>query len=242
MPEHKHKLDNAVWWSLATRYRPLTRSMESAYMIGEDYGPFAALSGDSLTEIGGFLTLVSERRSPAYTMQRDNPFGEAVPPTTLGVQMVAETVVAPTEDPAIVDLGEEDAPQMFELARVTKPGPFERRTHELGDFIGIKKNGRLIAMAGQRLTFPGYTEISAVCVDEAFRSRGYGAALVQHMAARIAAKGDQPFLHTFASNHGAIALYTRLGFRLRTQVQITCWDDQKIAQAWRSLRIPMKAA
>lgn len=84
-------------------------------------------------------------------------------------------------------------------------------------------------MAGQRLKLPGYTEISAVSVDSAYRGQGLGTALVLHMAARIMAAGDIPFLHTYAENKGAIALYQRLGFRIRTRIDLMCWNAETIA-------------
>ncbi|MDX8346956.1 GNAT family N-acetyltransferase [Cognatiyoonia sp. IB215446] len=236
MPDNDNMLDNPVWWSLSTHHRPRATGTRGALTIAKDFGPFAALSGDDPKTIDAFLNLVAQREAPAYTMQHWSPFGNEVAPTAMGVQMVAHSVANPTDHHEIVDLREVDAVQMFNLARQARPGPFECRTHELGDFIGVKEGGRLIAMAGQRLSFPGFTEISAVCVAEDCRSRGLGAALVLEMTARILASGNQPFLHTFASNQGAIALYKRLGFRIRADVQVTLWDAAKISEARRYLQ------
>ncbi|MEI9963878.1 MAG: GNAT family N-acetyltransferase [Caulobacteraceae bacterium] len=104
---------------------------------------------------------------------------------------------------------------MLALATLTQPGPFFARTHQLGDFIGVKQEGRLVAMAGERMRPTGFTEVSGVCTHPDWRGRGYAAGLMRLVAARILARGETPFLHVYASNTGAIALYEALGFRLR---------------------------
>jgi ribosomal protein S18 acetylase RimI-like enzyme len=131
-----------------------------------------------------------------------------------GVQLVAQDV-QDAPDPDAVVLGPADVPQMLELVARTQPGPFLRRTIELGEYLGIHRDGQLIAMAGQRFRPPGWTEISAVCTDAAFRGQGLGARLTLAVAAAIRSRGDTPFLHAAASNVGAIRLYESLGFRLR---------------------------
>src|SRR6185437_12341711 len=103
---------------------------------------------------------------------------------------------------------DEDGPQMLKLAALTEPGPFFERTHQLGDFIGVKEDGRLIAMAGERMRPDAFTEISGVCTHPDFRGRGYAAALTMEVAARIRARGDTPFLHVYAANAAAIRLYS----------------------------------
>jgi predicted GNAT family acetyltransferase len=106
---------------------------------------------------------------------------------------------------------------MLALVERTKPGPFRARTIELGTYLGIRRDGALVAMAGERLHPPGWTEISAVCTDPAFRGQGLATRLVLAVAAGIRARGDVPFLHAAATNTNAIRLYESLGFRLRQQ-------------------------
>ncbi|MGW4968341.1 GNAT family N-acetyltransferase [Nonomuraea sp. NPDC004186] len=131
-----------------------------------------------------------------------------------GVQLTGERV-AGADDAAVVRLGPRDAPEMLDLAGRTKPGPFLPRTVELGVYLGIRSGGVLVAMAGERLHPPGWTEISAVCTDPAHRGRGLATRLVLAVAAGIRRRGETPFLHAAAANVGAIRLYERLGFRLR---------------------------
>ncbi|PYC80194.1 GNAT family N-acetyltransferase [Streptomyces tateyamensis] len=121
-------------------------------------------------------------------------------------------------DPEVVELGPADAPEMLDLIARTKPGPFRPRTHELGRYLGIREGGALVAMGGERLRPPGWTEISAVCTAPEARGRGHAARLVRTLAAGIPARGDQPFLHVAEANTPALGLYERLGFETRRSV------------------------
>jgi predicted GNAT family acetyltransferase len=107
---------------------------------------------------------------------------------------------------------------MLELATLTEPGPFLARTHTMGTFIGIRIGGQLVAMAGERMRFPGYTEVSGVCTHPEFRGRGLARRLSAAVVAGIEARGDQAFLHAWKTNHSAISLYEGLGFKIRTEV------------------------
>jgi predicted GNAT family acetyltransferase len=112
-------------------------------------------------------------------------------------------------------LGPADVPEMLDLVARTRPGPFLPRTIELGGYLGIRRDGALAAMAGERLRPPGWTEISAVCTDPAFRGNGLASRLTLAVAAAITARGEQPFLHAASDNAAALRLYASLGFRLR---------------------------
>ena len=112
--------------------------------------------------------------------------------------MVAEAVAA-APDPEAVRLGAADVPEMLALIEQTNPGPFLPRTVEMGTYLGIRRQGRLIAMAGERLHPPGFTEISAVCTDAAFRGEGLATRLVLAVAHGIRARGETPFLHAAAA-------------------------------------------
>jgi ribosomal protein S18 acetylase RimI-like enzyme len=134
-----------------------------------------------------------------------------------GVQLVGEAV-ATAEDTEAVRLGPDDVPEMLALVDRTKPGPFLARTVELGTYLGIRRGGALVAMAGERLHPPGWTEISAVCTAASHRGQGLATRLVLAVAHGIRARGESPFMHASAANTQAIRLYESLGFRVRRQV------------------------
>jgi ribosomal protein S18 acetylase RimI-like enzyme len=127
------------------------------------------------------------------------------------VQFVAPPTLAAEYDEAVV-LTVDDVPEMLALVALTDPGPFRSRTIELGTYLGIRRDGELIAMAGTRFALPTHTEISAVCTHPSYRGQGLGARLIRAVAARITAAGRTPFLHTGGTNTRAIPLYESLGF------------------------------
>ncbi|MFE3632685.1 GNAT family N-acetyltransferase [Streptomyces cellostaticus] len=131
-----------------------------------------------------------------------------------GLQLV-DGGVAAAPDPEAVPLGPRDVPEMLDLVRRTRPGPFLTRTVELGTYLGVRRDGVLVAMAGERLRPPGWTEVSAVCTDPAHRGEGLAGRLIRAVAHGVRERGETPFLHTGARNAHALRLYESLGFRLR---------------------------
>ncbi|MEU9867550.1 GNAT family N-acetyltransferase [Actinomadura sp. NPDC048021] len=121
-------------------------------------------------------------------------------------------------DPGIVELGADSVPEMLDLVARTRPGPFWPRTRELGSYLGVRDDGVLVAMAGERLRPRGWTEISTVCTAPEARGRGHAARLIRALATRVMARNDHPFLHVAEANTRAIALYERLGFETRRHV------------------------
>ncbi len=166
--------------------------------------------------------MVPEGEYVIAVRKSDRPFASTAHLTAApfeGVQMVAESVSAPAHDEAIVELGDPQAAEMLELATLTKPGPFIARTHVLGGFVGIRKEGRLVAMAGERFKLDGFTEVSGVCTHPDYRGRGYAGLLSRIVAARIQERGEVPILHAYVTNTKAIRLYEQLGFAIRTTLQ-----------------------
>jgi predicted GNAT family acetyltransferase len=138
-----------------------------------------------------------------------------------GVQMIAtRSVQAAGGDADIVELTDADAAEMLALARLTEPGPFLARTHTMGVFRGIRIDGRLAAMAGERFRFPGHTEVSGVCTHPDFRGRGLARRLSAAVAAGIESRGERPFLHAWKTNRPAISLYESLGFEICAEVDV----------------------
>jgi predicted GNAT family acetyltransferase len=138
-----------------------------------------------------------------------------------GEQMLGAPAESPLPGVEPVTLGAADVPAMMALTELTKPGPFNARTHELGTFLGIRADGQLVAMVGERMKTADYAEISAVCVHPDHRGRGYGQFLLGAISRRILERGEIPFLHVFSHNSPAIALYRRQGMEIRRRLHVT---------------------
>jgi ribosomal protein S18 acetylase RimI-like enzyme len=141
------------------------------------------------------------------------------------VQLTGADVAGEEPRSEVIELGPVDVPDMLDLVARTQPGPFLTRTIELGRYLGLRRDGALVAMAGERLRPPGFTEISAVCTDAAWRGHGLATHLMRVLAASIRARGDTPFLHAVATNTGAIRLYEAMGFRRRQQTVLQAFTS-----------------
>lgn len=218
-------LDRPVWWSLAARQEALSVGGDLARRYRPDVNLFAAARDDSPEALEALADLTSADEDTFLFQIGDYPeFPDSVSVETkpLGVQLVGACCFAtdlPSSDD-VIDLTAADAQEMLDLATLTKPGPFFLNTYQMGAFIGVRIDGRLAAMAGERFCLPGYTEVSGVCVHPDFQRRGLGRRLSHIAAARIEARGDLPIIHAWKTNDVAISLYEDLGFKHRSDVQI----------------------
>lgn len=214
-------LDRPIWHALSSRQAAFATGRPRALRYLDDVAPFGAAldeSGEALGDLAGIIP----PEGLVYLLQAADtpvPPGAAIGMRAEGVQMVADRLSAPGVSYAVSELGDADAAAMQALATVAQPGPFFPRTHKLGRFIGIREQGRLVAMAGERMKLDGFTEVSGVCTHPEARGRGYAGLLSSLVANRIAERGETPFLHAYARNETAIRLYERLGFRYRCTVQ-----------------------
>ncbi|WP_310742345.1 GNAT family N-acetyltransferase [Microbispora sp. H13382] len=212
----RHLLDNPVWASLTGPHARFAERYGNALRYPDDVSPFFALPGEpgpadwndlaALAGPGAIVPVTGGALAP--------PDGWEVVAQGAGVQLTGDDVI-PAPDEEAVRLGPADVPEMLDLVARTQPGPFRPRTVEMGTYLGIRRDGALVAMAGERLHPPGWTEISAVCTDPAYRRQGLASRLVPAVAAGIRARGETPFLHAAASNTSAIRVYEGLGFHLR---------------------------
>jgi predicted GNAT family acetyltransferase len=215
------QLDRPVWNALTTRWAEIAEGDARAWRIDRGYGVFGAAADRSPESLAGLAALIPEQ-GELWLVERDDwtaPPGTRFVRQADCVQMICDGLT-PGKPPAfeIVELGEDDAPAMYDLAMLTQPGPYAAHTNRLGDFIGVKRDGALITMAGERMKMPGLSEVSGVCTHPDHRGRGYAGALMRVVAERMLARGETPWLHAYASNVGAIALYESLGFRLHGNV------------------------
>jgi ribosomal protein S18 acetylase RimI-like enzyme len=204
---------NPAWSALSGEQGMFAEGEGLARRFMPDVAPFGALRDAEDPESWRDL---AELVGPGRTASVNGP-AISVPPgweehfRSPGVQMVGSSVAGAPCAEAVV-LTADDVPEMLELVARTKPGPFEKRTVELGTYFGIRREGRLVAMAGERLRPVGYTEVSAVCTDDEFRGLGLARQLVLAVVDVITRRGAIPMLHVRASNTGAIRLYEQLGF------------------------------
>ncbi|BAL89997.1 putative GCN5-related N-acetyltransferase [Actinoplanes missouriensis 431] len=204
-------LKNPVWAALAGPQACFAEAAGDAARYSPEIAPFAALrdpADPAAWRDLATITDVAVLTGPSITP----PTGWETTEVLAGVQMIGQSMTG-VDDPDAVVLTEADVPEMLELVARAQPGPFRKRTVDLGRHLGIRDDdGRLVAMAGERFRLPGWTEVSAVCTDPEFRGKGLGARLTLAVAAGILARGELPFLHTVHDNEDAIRLYGRLGF------------------------------
>lgn len=219
-----HILDRPVWATLNGRQADLAVRHGVAIRMRPEYGLFAATPDERPEYLAALGDLV-RAMGPVGLVELAAPPpipGTEVVSSAVCLQMVAETVAPAWDVPFdMLSLGDADAAEMLALATLTRPGPFFARTHQLGAFIGVRVAGQLVAMAGERMRPDGYTEASGVCVHPDHRGQGYAARLLREVTARILARGDRAFLHSYADNATAIGLYESLGYRGRREVVFT---------------------
>lgn len=204
-----HLLDRPVWSSLTTAHAALSLGGPQAKRYLPDVNVFAATGSETPEDLDALAALL-EPGAQVYLLQVPViavPQGCTAVKRASGVQMVAQRLLPEAASwDGIVPLDSRDASEMLELATLTAPGPFLEHTYRMGEFFGIRIEGRLAAMAGERFRFPGYTEVSGVCTHPDFRGRGLARKLSAAVAARIQERGEVPFLHAWATNAGAIGL------------------------------------
>ena len=218
-----HALDRPVWASLASHHAPLSVGDAWARRFDPEVNVFASARDDSPQALTALARLLRPGEQ-VFVLQVPPvvvPEGLVVVKQARGVQMVATRALRDAPPlPGLAALGEADADDMLQLARLTEPGPFLPRTHTMGAFVGVRSGARLAGMAGERLRLPGYAEISGVCTHPDSRGQGLARGLSAFIGQRIQQRGEQPFLHAWAANVAAIALYESLGFAVRTEVQV----------------------
>jgi len=221
-----HALDNLIWRALTTRQQEFAEGTGLARRFQREVTSLSAFSEPSDDGYKSLADLIGARGTAAVFLDRpykDRNGWEVIGGAPL-LEMVCENGHEHSsssrngEPPEILDLGAGDSPEMVQLAALTKPGPFGTRTHELGTYLGIRMDGKLVAMAGERLKVPGYTEVSAVCTHPEHAGKGHARLLMQEVMRRIRLRGEVPFLHVREDNGRAIALYENLGFRTRAFV------------------------
>ena len=220
-----HPLDNPVWHSLTSRHAALGRVREHAARYNAQVAPFAAI--DQSVASPGAGSAWAEMVAPGETVlfvgpspRLDETGWDVAPPVPIA-QMVCAAPAAPFEGVLPTELDDRHLDDVLALTALVYPHYFRPRTVDMGRYIGIYDAGVLVAMAGERMGFDGYQEISAVCTHPAHTGRGHAWALVARLGNDAFTSGRLPFLHVANENTRAKALYERLGYVHRTDIALT---------------------
>ena len=214
-------LDNFVWQAIRTDQSALAEvgPAGKAGRFRREVSPFCGLEDESV-EAWADLAQVLGREDVAILMGprlAKHPDGWACLLEEVATQWVSDERMPSTSESVFTPLGPSDVPEMLDLTARTEPGPFLEETIRIGRYWGHRRDGKLVAMAGERMRAGGFVEVSAVCVDPSAQRSGLGAAATLFVAEQIRASGGVPMLHVREGNDAALALYARLGFRLRTE-------------------------
>jgi ribosomal protein S18 acetylase RimI-like enzyme len=219
-PALVRQLDNPMWSCLTTRHAHLALGNALARRYPVDVSPIAGLPNAGAANIDALEALVDV----GDTMATAGPYVPSLPSNwevlhlSRVTQMIrTERATLPEADVDASPLGSEDVPEMLALVELTQPGPFRPRTIELGRFLGIRENGKLVAMAGERMWIGDCHEVSGVCTHPGVQGRGYAKALMARVINRMLRSGETPFLHVESPNARAIAVYRALGFVTRAE-------------------------
>ena len=219
-----HPLDNVIWQALTTRQSEFAVSFGQArrfvpevtslcgFLEPSDQG-YESLAG--LAGAGGTAAVFLDQ---PYATRGGWDYVGGAPLLQMVCANGEGTFASHPGNSEFVELSRVDVPEMLELAALTKPGPFGTRTYELGNYVGIRRERKLVAMAGQRTQVPGHTEVSAVCTHPEHTGKGYARLLMSEVMRRIRERGETPFLHVREDNLRAIELYQRLGFDTRKRL------------------------
>jgi predicted GNAT family acetyltransferase len=221
-----HVLDNPIWTALTTSQAHFAEGDGLARKFQAEIGPLAGFAEPireaynalgKLVRVGAGAGLFLE--APANVAEVESGGFRIVEQDSL-LQMIYSDCELPASALDFVKLTAADVPETVALATMMKPGPFTTRTHELGNFIGVRREGQLVAMSGERMCMPGYTEISAVCTHPNHLGHGYATALMVELIGQIRRRDEIPILHVRSSNR-AINLYRRIGFAERRHFHFT---------------------
>jgi ribosomal protein S18 acetylase RimI-like enzyme len=217
-----HILDNPIWNALNTGSEMFSSRNENCRFVNSEMGFFVGLPSyeeenleylHSICSPGQRIILFPPGRitvSKSWKVLNDHEL----------LQMVCNSDPEPKPlDGTLTQLTEKDVPAMLELIELTKPGPFLSRTIDFGGYVGLFHEGKLMSMAGKRLSPDPYVEVSAVCTHPDFGGKGLSNQVMRRVIADIKQAGKIPFLHVYPENTPAIKLYTKLGFEPRASLR-----------------------
>jgi ribosomal protein S18 acetylase RimI-like enzyme len=215
-------LDNAVWTALTTKQAQHVQSSALARRFPPEMTLLGALAANTAMAFDSLAQLIQRDAVNLYfTSPPQIPAGWEIVRAVELHQMVQEAEAPPSAPndaaPAVIELTPADVFEMSVVYTATRPGrTLCPRIQKLGQFLGIREDGKLVAMGGLRLHLPGYREITTVATLPGHEGRGYATGIVRSLIERIRSRGDRPFLTVRSDNTRAVEIYHRLGFKERT--------------------------
>ena len=218
-PETSTLLDNPGWSALNSHHAHIALGDELAKRYPREMSPIAGVSAAHSSNVYALEKLVEVGDSIAIAgLVPSFPSNWNVSFESMAVQMICQdSIDIPESDGEIIILSTSDTPEMISLVELTHPGPFLERTIEMGTYLGIRQNGKVVAMAGERMFFQNCREISAVCTHPEFLGRGYASHIVSVLTNEILKRNQIPFLQVVVENERAKKVYEKLGFKVRTE-------------------------
>lgn len=216
------KLDNPVWHSLNEAHRRFALGDEELKLYPPNVSPFVGIHSNDkqvLQKLDDYI----QSDEPFFIigdLPNAPPKNYLVHPVLICAQMVQTEPIEINPTEKIIYLNDDYNAQLTELVNLVQPGYFRKDTRLMGDYFGIFKEGKLVAVTGERMRMRDFTEVSAVVTHPDFTGRGYAKQLIAHTVKKNLAAGITPYLHVAASNAPAIALYEKLGFRHRPNINV----------------------
>lgn len=213
------ELDNPFWSSLCTRHGDIALRAGDVARYPAEFAPFLGVAhGDAevaeaierliAPDESVYLLGIAPRPPDGWQLEAFRPLA----------QMICTGALDVTDGPAIIELTEAHRADVLALTARVYPHYFRARTMAMGRYFGIYQDGRLAAMAGERLGTDAHQEISAICTDPDFNGRGYARRLTAMLSNDNLERGRTPFLHVSQENTRALRLYEQLGYRLRREI------------------------
>jgi ribosomal protein S18 acetylase RimI-like enzyme len=216
-------LDNPIWTALTTKQATLAHSSALARRFPPEMALLGALAANTAMAFESLAQLIQRDPVTLYFLTPPNLAAgwETVRAVELHQMVQGNAAVSPAAQnnsgPEVMELTTADLPEMSELYAATRPGrTLCQRIQKLGTFLGVRDDGKLVAMGGLRLHIAGHREITTVATRPEFEGRGYGTAIMRALVERIRMRGETPFLTVRTENSRAIQTYRKLGFTERT--------------------------
>jgi len=216
------KLDNPVWYSLSETHKDISINYHKVKFYDPVYCPFGgfiennnvASQIDENSKLINHFFVVGEKPLFSGKILLKNEL--------ICLQMILEKRIEINIGEKIIELDDTLAEALSSLVNEVQPGYFKKKTNLMGNYFGVIKEGKLVAVTGERMKMKGFTEVSAVVTHPFYTGKGFAKQLVAHTANKIFDENKTPYLHVAETNFDAIRLYEKLGFKTRRKMSF--WD------------------